>query len=224
MKKLFLALIFGLVLNHAALAAPTEDAYFAVESDKTTELPVVPMKLMEAAEGDIGTSVDETAVIFDKLVLFGQKIWKIVEAGKPVANFSTQRADILPQGTKEWQTLSGWQYPTSKRFERVIRNKWGADVVTFRYRIVYNWGGSLNGKGAYLMGVTVYPEVVNVAWGWSFNATASIPTIMNAGTTENPTAAAEILISSSVRTPLTSLDNTESYYVRGDGAFADLQQ
>jgi len=224
MKKLFAVLIFGFALNHAAIAAPAENDYFAVGSDTTTELAVTPLEMAPALDGEIGTSVDETSVILDKLVLLGQKIWKIVEAGRPVGNFASQRADVLPQGISQWQSLAGWEIPVSKRYERSIKNKLGGSVVTFRYRVIYNWGGSLNGKGAYLMGITVYPEIVDVAWGWSFDATASVPTITNAGSSENPTAAAEVLVSSKVRTPLTHLDNTESYYVRGDGTFVDLQQ
>jgi hypothetical protein len=224
MKKTILALFLGMIVNQAAYAAFNDEDYFSVGSDTTTEVAVSPLEMTPVLEGNVGTDIDETAVIFDKLVLLGQKIWKIVEAGKPVSNFAAQRADVLPQGIAQWQSLAGWQVPMSKRFERVIKNKWGVNVVTFRYRILYNWGGNLNGKGAYLMGVTVYPEIVDVAWGWSFDATVSIPTITNAGTTTNPTAAAELLVSSKVRTPLTSLDNTESYYVRGDGAFVDLQK
>jgi hypothetical protein len=224
MKKTILALFLGLITHQAAFAAFTDEDYFNVGSDKTTELVVSPLERTPLLEDPSGVSLDEAAVILDKLILLGQKIWKIVEAGKPVSNFAAQRADVLPQGVTQWQSLAGWQVPMSKRYERVIKNKWGEEVVTFRYRILYNWGGSVKGKGAYLMGVTVYPEIVNVAWGWSFDATVSIPTITNAGTTANPTAAAEILVSSKVRTPLTSLDNTESYYVRGDGAFVDLQK
>ena len=68
-----------------------------------------------------------------------------------------------------------------------------------------------------------FHEGAIIAWGWSFDATASIPTITNSGTTDNPVAAAELLISSQVRTVLSHLDNSESYYVRGDGKFVDLQ-
>jgi len=224
MKKTFLALFLGMIVNQAAFAGFTDEDYFSVGADTTTELAVSPLDRTPLLEDPSGVSIDEAAVILDKLILLGQKIWKIVEAGKPVSNFAAQRADVLPQGIAQWQSLAGWQVPMSKRYERVIKNKWGVDVVTFRYRIIYNYGGNLNGKGAYLMGVTVYPEIVDVAWGWSFDATVSIPTITNAGTTQSPTAAAELLISSRIRTPLTSLDNSESYYVRGDGSFVDLQQ
>jgi len=226
MKKTMVALFLGLLLNTKTFAAPAADArYFEIASDTTSELSseMGPLSLIEENSTSAATDIEEASVIFEKMILIGEKIWKIVEAGKPVANFSAQRVDVLPQGVSKWQDLAGWQIPVSKRYERVIKNKWGSSVVTFRYRIIYNYGGNFNGQGSYLMGVTVYPEVVDVAWGWSFDATASIPTIANAGSTKNPVAAAEVLISSKIRTPLAHLDNTESYYVRADGAFVDLQ-
>ena len=226
MKTLTSALVLTFALQSAAQAATVpQNDYFVVGSDATTELEtsIGSLQLLDDASGSTSAEIDEATVVADKLILLGQKLWKFVEAGKPVANFSSQRADIVPQGIAQWQDLAGWQIPVSKRYERVIKNKWGAQVVTFRYRIIYNYGGNFNGQGSYLMGVTVYPEVVDVAWGWSFDATASIPTIANAGSTKNPVAAAEVLISSKIRTPLAHLDNTESYYVRADGAFVDLQ-
>lgn len=224
MKKTILALVLGLMANQAAFAAFSQEDYFSVGSDTTTELAVSPLEMTPAYEGNIGTAIDEAHVILDKIILLGKKVWNIVEAGKPVANFTSARADLLPQGITTWQQLGGWQVPVSRRYERKIQNKFGASVVHFRYRIIYTWGGNLNGKGLYLMGITVYPEIVDVAWGWKFDAKASIPTVANAGSSAFPTAAAEVLISSQIRTPLTHLDNTESYYVRGDGYFVDLQK
>ncbi|MEN9722634.1 MAG: hypothetical protein RJB38_620 [Pseudomonadota bacterium] len=234
MFQFFVLLALGGIASSSASAAQVtasataSNAYYEVGSDSTRELAVSAFDRiapMGAPTEEVpGTEVDQASVIFDKLVLLGQKFWKLVEGGKPIANFSSQRADVLPQGIEKWQDLSGWQVPVSKRFERVIQNKLGINVVTFRYRVIYNWGGSVNGKGAYLMGVTVYPEVINVAWGWNLDAQVTIPTISNAGTSENPKAGVELLISSKVRTPMTLIDNSESYYVRGDGLFANLQE
>ena len=227
MRTMASILALALWSNAYAFASPatkTTDPYFLVGSDQTTELAVSPIEVTPDADWEVMTGIGETIIILDRLITLGEKVWKIVEAGRPTANFSNQRVDVVPQGINRWQELSGWQIPVSKRYERKIKNHYGADVVTFRYRIIYNYGGSYNGQGAYLMGVTVYPEVVEVAWGWSFDATASVPTFANAGNSENPVAAAELLISSRVRTTLTHLENSESYYVRGDGTFIDLQK
>lgn len=224
MRKSLFALVLSLTAATTAFAQFDDEAYFEIASDTTTELAVSPLEVQPVINSEIGSAIDEAHVILDKIILLGKKAWSIVEAGKPVANFTSARADLLPYGITTWQQLAGWQIPVSRRYERKIHNKYGANVVHFRYRIIYNWGGNMNGKGAYLMGITVYPEIVDVAWGWKFDAKASIPTVANAGSTVNPMAAAEVLISSQIRTPLTHLDNTESYYVRGDGFFVDLQK
>ncbi|MBU6374562.1 MAG: hypothetical protein KGQ59_01070 [Bdellovibrionales bacterium] len=224
MKNAVLFCVLGLSLTGSAYARSAPDAEYLIGSDVTIELPTRPSDRLTGGDSTSEESFGEALIVLDRLIVVGEKIWKIVEAGRPVASFSTQRVNVLPYGVSKWQELSGWQTPKSRRFERKIKNKYGADVVTFRYRMVYTYGGNVNGQGAYLMGVSVYPEIIDVAWGWTFDASAAIAAVSNAGTREDPIAAAELLISSRVKTTLTHLENSESYYLRGDGSFVDLQK
>ena len=170
-----------------------------------------------------GTPLDEVEVIIDQIIRIGTKIYKIVEAGKPVYNSSTCRADVVPQGISNWMQLSNWQTPISKRYERTIKNGYGMTVVYLRYRIEYTPGGSYNGKGRFLQAVTILPESVYVAWGYNMDVTVSVPSVTNAGSSTNPIAAAQLLIDSKVSTIINTSQNTESYYVRGDGMFKSMQ-
>lgn len=170
-----------------------------------------------------GTPLDEAEVIIDQIIRIGTKIYKIVEAGKPVYNYSTCRTDVVPQGITNWMQLSNWQTPLSKRYERTIKNGYGMTVVYLRYRIEYTPGGSYNGKGRFLQAVTILPESVYVAWGYNMDVTVSVPSVSNAGSSTNPVAAAQLLIDSKVSTIINTSQNTESYYVRGDGMFKSMQ-
>ncbi len=170
-----------------------------------------------------GTPLDEVEVIIDQIIRIGSKIYKIVEAGKPVYNYTTCRTDVVPQGITNWMQLSNWQTPISKRYERTIKNAYNMTVVYLRYRIEYTPGGSYNGKGRFLQAVTILPESVYVAWGYNMDVTVSVPSVTNAGSSTSPIAAAQLLIDSKVSNIINTSQNTESYYVRGDGMFKSMQ-
>jgi len=95
-------------------------------------------------------------------------------------------------------------------------------VVNFSARILFTPGGSYDGKGKYLTQVTVVPANLQVQAGYTFNMNATIPTVLNAGTKADPIGAAEILLKWNVRTVMSHIDQSGSYYVRGDGKFVDL--
>jgi hypothetical protein len=168
--------------------------------------------------------LDAIEVKLDQVIRIGQKVYKIVESGKPVYNANLHRTDMLPKGITEWQQLTGWGTPMSKRYEWNLKNLYGINVVTVRYRLMYTPGGSLGGRGRYLQAVTIVPEYIYVAWGYSLDVIASTPSITNAGTTESPVAGAEVMIDATVKTVLNTSQMTASYYVRGDGLFKDMQR
>jgi len=176
------------------------------------EKPVIPQ----------ASPLDEVEVILDQLIRIGQKIYKIVDAGKPVYNSTVHRTDVVPKGITEWQQLTGWQTPVSKSYEWSLKNLYGMKVIILRYRILYTPGGRFEDRGEFLQNVTIIPEYVYVAWGFSLDVMASVPSITNAGSTKNPIAAAELLIDATVKTPLNTSRVSASYYVRGDGLFKAL--
>ena len=56
--------------------------------------------------------------------------------------------------------------------------------------LIYTYGGSYDGKGAYITGAEVVPTDVNVAWGYNLGASMKVKSIFNQGSRENPVAAA----------------------------------
>ncbi len=172
--------------------------------------------------GDWTGSVGEASVILDQIIAMGKKIWDIVEAGKPVVNITTDRASALPQGSKSWAQYENWSNPASSVYKVTYSNGFGMDVVTFSFRVVYTYGGQLNGKGKFLANVTVIPKDTSVAWGYTFNASTSIPEVVNVGTKVNPIAGMELDVNWVVKTAVKESRDSAAYFIRGDGKIAGL--
>lgn len=167
-------------------------------------------------------NLDLTNLILDKIINMGKKVWTLVEANKPVVNVQLNTANALPANLPSWQSLGGWQTPVSKVYRVSYKNMYGMNVVDFSYRILYTYGGNAKGKGRYLTHVTLVPHQLDVAWGFTFNAEAKIPSVVNAGTSEDPVGAMELMLSWKVNTVMKHSESTASYFVRGDGQFVDL--
>jgi hypothetical protein len=216
-----------------AYAQSTASPQFQIATDEVSELPVETTKersldpfngiLENQPEPAKPSPLDEAEVTIDQLIRIGQKIYKVIEAGRPVYNAEFNRTDVVPKGITHWTQLTQWRAPQARRYERVIKNLNGITVIYFRYMIEYTPGGQYNGKGQFLQNVTIQPEEVYVAWGYRFDVNVSIPSLTNAGTADDPIAAAQLLLDSKISTVMNTLQSSSSYYVRGDGGFKSLQ-
>jgi hypothetical protein len=173
---------------------------------------------------DVSGDLDMTKVILDQVINIGKTIWNIVEAGKPVVNFNSATANALPSGVRDWTDLQGWKAPRAYLYETTYQNFYGMDVVKFSYRVVYTYGGNIDGKGAYLAQVSVQPAKIDVMWGYTFDADVTVPSVTNAGTRENPVGAAQLVINWKVNTVLKDTRTSQAYYMTGLGEFSDLDQ
>lgn len=160
--------------------------------------------------------------VINNFLVLGQKLWKIVEGGTPVANVSNLKTlDVLPSsGGKSLKAfdLSGWSLPRARAYKVEIENGLGMKVVTFHYRLFYSFGGSFDGSGAYLTGVTVEPRTVSPAWGFKFDAESkliSVTDIGNKSTGQN--AALTLQLTYRVRSVVSDVTRTETYTITGDG-------
>src|SRR6185437_16731122 len=97
-------------------------------------------------------------------------------------------------------------------YQTTLKNVYGMTVVSFQYRVSYTAGGSYRGAGKYLTNVAVAPQDLYVAWGYTFNATASVPNITNAGTERAPVAGAQILVKWSIDTDMAHSEQSAGYY------------
>lgn len=158
----------------------------------------------------------------DQIINIGKAIWKIVEDGKPVVTKTINTASALPRGISCWTDLSGWSRPIYKTYLVQYENAYGVKVVDFRYRLIYMAGGSVDGVGKYITNATFVISKLNVAWGFTFNATVEVPAVFNLGTKANPLAGIQMNMHWTVDTTVRHEEATQSYFISGDGTLVQM--
>ncbi len=183
--------------------------------------PAVSPAEVEPLEGGGG---EDPTVILDSIINLGQKIWKIIDDNKPVVDVRTQYATALPEGVKGWSSMAGWQRPKGTIYQLTAKNAYGGQVINLRYQVLRTAGGSYQGKGKYLTAVTVEPLLVEVAWGYHFTMSASVPdtSIVNVGTAEDPVAAMTAQLAWRIQTAIKDSQGKGLYYLQGDGAYQEV--
>jgi len=172
--------------------------------------------------GEINEGLDGLNVAIDQIINMGKKLWTVVTNNKPSVNIKLDTGNALPAGVPNWMVLTGWKTPKAFVYRTTYVNGFGVNVVDFAYRVTYTYGGSVNGKGQYLTQATIVPANLEVAWGYTFNAEASIPMVTNAGTSAYPVAGMQMEMHWTVETPLKHAQSRDAYYIRGDGEFVNL--
>ncbi len=193
-----------------------------VENFEEMRSEMVAMDAEFPSIGEVNAGLDGVNVAIDKIINMGKKLWNIVTDNKPVVNLKLDTGNAVPAGIPNWMVLSGWQTPKAFVYRTTYVNGFGVNVVDFAYRVTYTYGGSLNGQGQYLTQATIVPANLDVAWGYEFNAEASIPMVTNAGTTTSPVAGMQMEMHWTVETPLKRSESRDAYYIRGDGAFLNM--
>lgn len=165
----------------------------------------------------IDSTIDRVDLIVDKIINIGQKIWNVVEKGKPVANYSSTSANALPENATRWDQLETWNLPKSKIVNVVYKNVYGIEVIRFTYRIVLLYGGSAGGIGKYIGYANVEPLEMTTAYMYTFNVKAAVEAVYNMGTKKNPLAGMLLNISWTVETVLKKSTMTHTYALDGLG-------
>ena len=164
--------------------------------------------LYESAAG-AGAALGTAEVVVDKIINIGTKIWNVIERGRPVSNYTSTRANALPEGATRWDQLDGWQEPTSKVYGVIYKNMLGMEVVRMVYRVTVLYGGSANGVGRYIGYTSVDPVSITVAPLYQLDATAAVDSVYNTGSRTNPVAGMILNVGWRVRNVLT--DNRQSH-------------
>lgn len=187
------------------------------------DLPGMPNK-----SGQLDSQLDNAGKIISTardLVALGEDVYNLVIKGKPsnktdyapisvVPKINGQPADILD--------TEGWKMPTKRTYEITYENLYGMEVVKFRYSIIFSYGGSYNGTGAYLTAAQIIPESVNTLFGYDFTATMKLGGLQNHGTKASPVAGAILLMEYTVSTIIKANLEVASYHITGRGGFKSL--
>lgn len=175
------------------------------------ELPTLPTT---------GNPIGDIITTIDGLIAVGQKIWKIVDAGRPVITTKlAPMVSVLPHLEGENPSLNqmaNWSAPKVQSF-RVSYKSFNKVVVAFTYTIHFQFNGSLKGKGKYITNLKVQASEIYTAWGFNFDATSELVGIANVGSEEAPVASAIMQISYAVKGLVNGSQSAQGFYVDGAG-------
>jgi len=104
----------------------------------------------------------------------------------------------------------------------------GIEVVEFDFAVNFFYGGRYNDghtirdKGRYLAHITVAPRRLNVKWGFHMKAQVEIPTVLNAGTRENPVSRAVLNLNMQYGSIIFEERMQVTWQIDGDGKFVRI--
>lgn len=159
------------------------------------------------------------------LVALGEDIYKLVIKGKPTNTLKYAPISVVPKENGEpvdVMSTENWKVPVKRSYEVLYKNLYGMHVVKFRYSVIFAYGGTYNGKGAYLTAVQIVPESVSTLFGYDFTATMKLGGIQNNGSRENQIAGATLLMEYTVSTIMKANSEVDSFFVSGLGELKKL--
>ncbi|HLE10104.1 MAG TPA: hypothetical protein VI754_02545 [Bacteriovoracaceae bacterium] len=173
--------------------------------------------------------LDQVIAEIEKLLAIGQKIWKIIENGRPVINTSYIPAvKVIPKVVSEdsratFDSMDNWSEPKYKKYALIYKNLYGMSVVNFQYIVHFEYDGQYEGKGHYLNAVSITVSNISVLWGYKFDVETELIGISNRGTNENPIAAATLKITHKVETSIKNENITTIFDIDGKGRISQLE-
>lgn len=230
-KVIFTAALFSFFTVNASekIHADRHDPYFDIVSVDVQEVEPDYSKVYEVAPTDRAEKSELGAVIMQarELIAFGKEVWQIIEAGRPVSNHTAMSTiTVLPKkedgSAVEPLDMENWQLPSAKSYSVSYKNGFGMNVISFTYTVIFQYGGSFNGKGKYLTGVNVMADDISVAWGFNFEAQSQLVSITNVGSAANPVAAATLTIKYRAKSVIRDISSSETFFVTGSGRVGQL--
>lgn len=156
-----------------------------------------------------------------KIIALGKEIYEIVKAGKPVVDIvEATPVEVLPHDNGvaiPAVELSGWNAPVSKKYLLKTKNYLGMSPVVFEFMLLFSYGGSNQGVGAYITGAQIKPTRVSVKWGYNFSAKFKVQTIVNEGSMNDPVAGVVLMMDNTIQTVLQEERMSKTFYINGLG-------
>jgi len=221
-------LVASLLTVNFALAANKQVIEFEVDRDADPQFSITQMEIVEHDEVKANYVVEKAGIkdivmIVDSIIAIGKKVWPIIEAGKPVVNINMgQGISVIPFKGKDevdavFFEMERWSAPKAKSYTVSYKNGFGSSVISFTYTVMFQYGGSYEGKGQYLAGINVVAQDVQVSWGFDFDAKSELIQISNHGTKEDRLAGATFKIKYTAQSFMRTIKNEDSFHVMGNG-------
>lgn len=156
-----------------------------------------------------------------QFIALGKELYALIQAGEPVVNVISEPVQVLPFNESAQVipaiNLSGWKAPVVKKYRIETKNYLGMTPVVFEFMLLFSYGGSQDGHGSYITGAEIKPTLVDVQWGFEFNANFKLQTILNEGSATNPIAGAVLMLDTEVKTPIQQRQLNKTFYINGLG-------
>lgn len=217
-----------------------EEDYYTISETEVREIPadeIGNLKSLKGFQSISGSQFDPYTALYPvdpldqvarviavarDLVALGEDVYRLVQKGKPTNNVNYTPISVIPNvngGPVDILETEFWKTPIKRTYEVAFKNLYGNEVASYRYTVIFSYGGTYKGKGAYLTSVQIVPEKVKTLFGFDFTATMKLGGIQNQGTRENPIAAATLLMEYSVSSVFSSRQRVDSFFVMGNGQF-----
>ena len=220
--SVFSSVSFASVLNVSPVEDPstwTERVELISEGVEAPEIFSVGAYMNR--ETCVGREVD-AGLDINALITLGEKIWQIVKDGEPTLEYNTNSVSAIPNGAICPFNMSGWSLPQSRTYQLTYSNLFGVDMISFKYKVIYSYGGKYLERGAYLTNVSVHPADIKVNWGQSFNANVNMANTLNVGTSDDPVAGIQVVLEWNVGNVLNKFKSQRVYFVEGRGTITEL--
>lgn len=171
------------------------------------------LKMREDSPVDDLNALD---VALDQIINMGKKVWSVIASNQPVLNIKFDFANALPKGVRSANDLAGFSDLKYKSFVYAGRNGFGIEVFKVQYTVVYQFGGSFEGKGSYIATASVVPQDVSVVWGYDLGMDVQNVSVNNLGTSESPVAGINLMANIKVSTVMKKSEINEVFAIRGD--------
>jgi hypothetical protein len=179
-----------------------------------------------------GVSIDDVGKVIavaKDIVALGEDIYKLVQKGKPTNTTDFTPIAIVPRDPISKEVVSpfdmeGCSMPTQKKYVTTIRNSTGGEGVRFEYMVVFTHSCSYNGNGKFIQTAMVQPVSVKTSYGWDFNASMKLASIMNYGSKDQPVAGAMITIKYSMNSWHTAFERNDTIHITAKGEVMNLSQ
>jgi hypothetical protein len=223
-NTLFALLSLTFLLNSNPTFSDTNekriDGDLEISHYEITEIPV--NKSETTALNPQKDILQEVVYVVDTLIAVGKKIYEVVDAGRPVVNAKFNNISVLPKGesgefVNAFYDMEGWSAPAHKKYKISFKNIYGIEVVSFVYGVSMQYGGKYNGAGSYILGANIYPDQLDVFWGFNFDASVETVSISNTSSLSDPVATVQLRLDGKVASPIVESKFSHVFYLTGDG-------
>lgn len=184
----------------------------------------------EAKKPDVIEKTGKVIQVAKDLVALGEDVYKLVTKGRPNLTTNYAPISVIPRGEdgKALDVLSdmeGWSEPIKSTFEVTYTNYYNAEVVKFRFSVMFSYGGSYNNKGAYITSAQIVPEYVRVLFGYDFSAVfklAGVYPVTDAKFKNGKVAGATLIMEHTVKTLVNATSMSTPIFISGTGVIKAL--